>query len=125
VYDRHVRLARAVRAAVEQWQLEVLCADPEEYSSTATAVLVPQDVDSDDVLRIAEERFRLSLGTGLGKLKGKVFRIGHLGYLNELEVCATIAGAELALHAAGVPISFGAGVRACQQVFAEPEGRHR
>jgi alanine-glyoxylate transaminase/serine-glyoxylate transaminase/serine-pyruvate transaminase len=126
VYGRHARLARGVRAAVDQWELGILCVDPAEYSNTATAVLVPQDVDSDDVLRIAEERFRLSLGTGLGKLKGDVFRIGHLGSLNELEVCATIAGAELALHEAGVPIRFGAGVRACQQVFAEPaEGQHR
>lgn len=122
VYARHVRLARAVRAAVEQWELEILCADPAEYSSTATAVVVPPGIDSDEVLRIAEDRFRLSLGTGLGKLKGDVFRIGHLGSLNELEVCATIAGAELALDAAGVPIQFGAGVRASQRVFAEPVG---
>jgi alanine-glyoxylate transaminase/serine-glyoxylate transaminase/serine-pyruvate transaminase len=122
VFARHARLARAVRAAVEQWGLEILCADPAEYSNTATAVVVPQNVDSDEVLRIAEERFRLSLGTGLGKLKGDVFRIGHLGSLNELEVCATIAGAELALDAAGVPIRFGAGVRACQQVFSERAG---
>jgi alanine-glyoxylate transaminase / serine-glyoxylate transaminase / serine-pyruvate transaminase len=120
VYARHARLAGAVRSAVAQWELGLLCADPAEYSSTATAVVVPPEIDADRVLRIAEDRFRLSLGTGLGKLKGDVFRIGHLGSLNELEVCATIAGAELALDAAGVPIRFGAGVRACQEVFAEP-----
>jgi alanine-glyoxylate transaminase/serine-glyoxylate transaminase/serine-pyruvate transaminase len=120
VYARHARLAGAVRSAVAQWELGLLCADPAEYSSTATAVVVPPEIDADRVLRIAEDRFRLSLGTGLGKLKGDVFRIGHLGSLNELEVCATIAGAELALDAAGVPIRFGAGVRACQEVFAQP-----
>jgi len=120
VYARHARLAGAVRSAVAEWELDLLCSDPAQYSNTATAVVVPPGIDADRVLRIAEDRFRLSLGAGLGKLKGDVFRLGHLGSLNELEVCATIAGAELALDAAGVPIRFGAGVRACQQVFAEP-----
>ena len=122
VYARHARLARAVRAAVEQWDLGILCANPAEYSSTATTIVVPRNVDSNEVLRIADARFRLSLGAGLGKLNGRVFRIGHLGSLNELEVCATIAGAELALHAAGAPIDFGAGVAACQHVFARSAG---
>ncbi len=120
VYARHARLAKAVQAAVRQWDLELLCRDPAEYSNTLTAVVVPPGVDSDDVLCIAEEHFNLSLGTGLARLKGRVFRIGHLGWLNELEVLATIAGVELAMHRAGVPIHLGSGVTACQQLFAEP-----
>ena len=118
VYARHARLARAVRSAVGEWGLEILCRDPAEYSSTLTAVVVPEDADSDDVLRVAFERFRLSLGVGLARLKGRVFRIGHLGSLNELEVLATVGGVELALHGAGVPIRLGSGVTACEEVFA-------
>lgn len=75
-------------------------------------------MDSDDVLRVAFERFRLSLGVGLARLKRRVFRIGHLGSLNELEVLATIGGVELSLHRAGVPIRLGSGVAACEEMFA-------
>jgi alanine-glyoxylate transaminase/serine-glyoxylate transaminase/serine-pyruvate transaminase len=120
VYARHARLADAVRSAVGEWDLEILCRDPAEYSNTLTAILVPGDVDSDDVLGIADEQFGLSLGAGLGRLKGRAFRIGHLGALNELEVIATVAGAELALHRAGVPVRLGAGAAACERLFAEP-----
>lgn len=109
-----------LHTAVGQWNLEILCRDPAEYSNTATAVIVPPSTDADEVLRIAEERFRLSLGAGLGKLKGRVFRIGHLGSLNELEVLATIAGVEMALHNVGVPIQLGAGVAAGEHLLAEP-----
>lgn len=118
VYARHARLAEAVRTAVGQWSLEILCRDPAEQSNTTTTIEMPVDVDSDEVLRIAYERYRLSLGVGLGKLKGRAFRIGHLGSLNELEVLATVAGAELALRGAGVAISLGAGVAACERLFA-------
>jgi alanine-glyoxylate transaminase/serine-glyoxylate transaminase/serine-pyruvate transaminase len=122
VYARHARLAAAVRAAVGQWdELEILCRDPARYSNTLTAVVVPEELDADEVLRIAVERFQLSLGGGLGRLKGRVFRIGHLGSLNELEVIATVGGTELALHAAGVPLQLGGGVAACQRQLAEPE----
>jgi alanine-glyoxylate transaminase/serine-glyoxylate transaminase/serine-pyruvate transaminase len=120
VYARHARLAEAVRAAVGQWNLQILCRDPAEYSNTVTTIVVPVDADSDEVLRIADERFRLSLGVGLGKSKGRAFRIGHLGSLNELEVLATIAGVELSLHGAGIPIRLGAGVAAAERLFAEP-----
>jgi alanine-glyoxylate transaminase/serine-glyoxylate transaminase/serine-pyruvate transaminase len=111
VYARHARHAGAVRAAVEAWELELLCRDPAERSNTASAVLVPGDVNADDVLAAAET-LGLSLGTGLSKLKGRVFRIGHLGSLNELEVVATLAGSELALRRAGVPVALGSGVTA-------------
>jgi alanine-glyoxylate transaminase/serine-glyoxylate transaminase/serine-pyruvate transaminase len=119
VYARHARLAEAVRTAVRQWELRILCRDPAEYSGTLTAVVVPDEIDSDDVLRVAFDRFRLSLGVGLARLKGRVFRIGHLGSLNELEVLGTLAGVELALHESGVPIRLGSGVAAAQHLFSE------
>jgi alanine-glyoxylate transaminase/serine-glyoxylate transaminase/serine-pyruvate transaminase len=84
--------------------------------------VVPQDADSDAVVRVAAERLNLSLGVGLGRVKGKVFRIGHLGALNELEVLATLAGAELACTMAGIPVPLGSGVTACQRFFAEQFG---
>jgi alanine-glyoxylate transaminase/serine-glyoxylate transaminase/serine-pyruvate transaminase len=118
VYARHARLAAAARAAAGEWGLELLCRDPAEYSNTTTAVVMPDGADAGEVLRIAVERYQLSLGVGLGQLKGRVFRIGHLGSLNELEVIATIAGTELALHAAGVPVRLGAGAAACAELFA-------
>jgi len=107
-----------VQTAVRQWNLEILCKDPDEQSNTTTTIEVPVDADADEVLRIAEQRYRLSLGVGLGKLKGRAFRIGHLGSLNELEVLATIAGVELALHGAGIAIKLGAGVAAGEHLFA-------
>jgi alanine-glyoxylate transaminase/serine-glyoxylate transaminase/serine-pyruvate transaminase len=119
VYARHARLSAAVRMAVREWELEILCRDPAEYSNTLTAVVVPDELDSEDVLRITFDRFRLSLGVGLARLKGSVFRIGHLGSLNELEVLATLAGVELALHESGAPIRLGSGVAAAEQLFAE------
>jgi alanine-glyoxylate transaminase/serine-glyoxylate transaminase/serine-pyruvate transaminase len=118
VYARHARNASVVRDAVGRWGLDVLCRNPAEYSNTATAIVVPDGVDADDVLRAAEQ-LSLSLGTGLSRLKGRVFRIGHLGSLNELEVLATLAGVELALHRTGVPVALGAGVIAGLQIYAE------
>jgi alanine-glyoxylate transaminase/serine-glyoxylate transaminase/serine-pyruvate transaminase len=103
VFARHDRLAEATRRAVKAWGLEILCADPAEYSSSLTAVMVPAEHDADAVRKVALERFDLSLGTGLGKLAGKVFRIGHLGWLNELMLMGTLAGVEMALALAGVP----------------------
>ncbi|MDR7521476.1 MAG: aminotransferase class V-fold PLP-dependent enzyme [Armatimonadota bacterium] len=114
VLARHARLAEAVRRAVRAWGLSILCEDPAEYSNTLTAVVVPQTASADDVLRAAE-RLNLSLGTGLGRLKGRVFRIGHLGALGDLEVIATVGGTELALRMAGVAVPPGAGVAACQE----------
>jgi alanine-glyoxylate transaminase / serine-glyoxylate transaminase / serine-pyruvate transaminase len=118
VYARHARLAGAVRAAIDEWDLAILCKDPAEYSNTLTAVVMPDGIGSDTVLKAAESRFDLSLGTGLGRLKNRVFRIGHLGSLNELEVLATVGGVELALNQVGVPVRLGAGVAAAQTYFA-------
>lgn len=118
-FTRHARLAEGVRRAVRAWGLRILCEDPREYSNTLTAVVVPDGCDANAVLRAAEERLHLSLGTGLGPLRGRVFRIGHLGWLNELEVLATVAGVELAMHVAGVPFPLGEGIAACQRYFAE------
>jgi alanine-glyoxylate transaminase/serine-glyoxylate transaminase/serine-pyruvate transaminase len=118
VLARHHRLAEAVRAAVRAWRLELLCDDPRAYSDSLTAVVVPQGIDSDAVIRRAQERFDLALGVGLGTLKGKVFRIGHLGALNELEVAATIAGTEMALAECGVDVELGSGVTAVERAFA-------
>ena len=114
VFARHARLAEAVRRAVRAWGLSILCEDPEEYSNSLTAVVVPGGVNADAVLR-ASERLNLSLGTGLGRLRGRAFRIGHLGALGDLEVIATLGGVEMALRMAGVPVTLGAGVAACQE----------
>jgi alanine-glyoxylate transaminase/serine-glyoxylate transaminase/serine-pyruvate transaminase len=103
VFGRHARLAEATRCAVRGWGLEVLCADPEEYSNSLTAVLLPPGHDADNVRRVILERFDMSLGTGLGKLAGKVFRIGHLGDFNELMLAGTLCGVEMGLALAGVP----------------------
>jgi alanine-glyoxylate transaminase/serine-glyoxylate transaminase/serine-pyruvate transaminase len=103
VFARHDRLAEATRRAVRAWDLDILCADAAEYSSSLTAVLVPAGHDADAVRKAALERFDMSLGTGLGKVAGKVFRIGHLGWFNELMLMGTLAGVEMSLALAGVP----------------------
>ena len=121
VFARHGRLAEGVRRAVRAWGLSIVCRNPQEYSNTLTAVMMPDGIDADGVLRMAAQRLDLSLGTGLGRLKSRAFRIGHLGALNELEVLATVAGVEMALTMAGVRIPLGAGVTACQKFFLEEQ----
>ena len=103
VFRRHARHAEATRRAAAGWGLEVLCADPREHSNSLTAILVPAGFDADRLREIILEAFDMSLGTGLGKLKGKVFRIGHLGHFNDLMLCGTLAGVEIGLHRAGIP----------------------
>jgi alanine-glyoxylate transaminase/serine-glyoxylate transaminase/serine-pyruvate transaminase len=103
VFARHRHYAEATRAAVAAWGLELLCAEPAEYSSTLTAVLMPEGHDADALRARILERFDMSLGTGLGKLKGRVFRVGHLGHLNELTLAGTLSGVEMGLALAGVP----------------------
>jgi alanine-glyoxylate transaminase / serine-glyoxylate transaminase / serine-pyruvate transaminase len=103
VFRRHARHADAARRAVTGWGLEVLCADPREYSNSLTAVLVPGGYDADRVRDIILDGFDMSLGTGLGKLKGKIFRIGHLGHFNDLMLCGTLCGVEMGLHRAAIP----------------------
>ncbi|GAA1185273.1 pyridoxal-phosphate-dependent aminotransferase family protein [Pseudonocardia alaniniphila] len=107
VFARHQRHAAATRAAVRTWGLEVLCADEREYSGSLTAVLLPTGHDADAVRRIILERFDMSLGTGLGRLAGTVFRIGHLGHFNDLTLAGTLAGVQMGLQLAGVPIKPG------------------
>ena len=107
VFARHLRHAAATRRAVDAWGLQVQCADPREFSPTLTGVRVPEGHDADEVRRIILERFDMSLGTGLGKLQGRVFRIGHLGHFNDLMLAGTLCGAEMGLRIAGVPVEPG------------------
>jgi len=102
VYARHARFGEATRAAVRGWGLELLAADPREYSNTLTAVVVPDGVDADALRALILERFDMSLGTGLGRLKGRVFRIGHLGSFNDLMLAGTLCGVQMGLQLAGV-----------------------
>jgi alanine-glyoxylate transaminase/serine-glyoxylate transaminase/serine-pyruvate transaminase len=118
VFARHARLAEATRRAVRAWGLEILCVNPAEYSASLTAVLLPEGQDADALRRIVLERFNMSLGQGLGKVAGKIFRIGHLGWFNELMLCGTLAGVEMGLALAGVPHRKG-GVDAAMAYLAE------
>ena len=117
VFARHDRHAEATRRAVHAWGLEVLCAVPEEYSSSLTAVMTPAGHDADQLRKTILEAFDMSLGTGLGKLAGKVFRIGHLGDFNDLALLGTLAGVEMGLELAGVPHKKG-GVQAAMEHLA-------
>ncbi len=103
VFARHDRLAEAARRAVRAWGLELLCLNPDEYSSTVTAILMPEGHSADKLRKVILERFNMSLGTGLGRVKDRVFRIGHLGDFNELMLAGTLCGVEMGLAAAGVP----------------------
>jgi alanine-glyoxylate transaminase/serine-glyoxylate transaminase/serine-pyruvate transaminase len=121
VFARHRRHAEATRRAVRAWGLEVLCANPEEYSSSLTAVLLPQGQDADRVRNLILERFDMSLGMGLGRLQGKIFRIGHLGHFNDLMLAGTLAGVEMGLQLAGMPCRKG-GVQAALDYLAAESG---
>ncbi len=103
VFARHQRLAAATRAAVQGWGMEVYCQEPARHSATLTAVLMPDGHDADTLRQLILERFNMSLGTGLGATKGKLFRIGHLGEFNELMLAGTVAGIEMGLRLANVP----------------------
>jgi alanine-glyoxylate transaminase/serine-glyoxylate transaminase/serine-pyruvate transaminase len=107
VFERHARHAEATRRAVRAWGLEVLCADPAEYSSSLTAVRMPEGFDADELLALILNKFDMCLGIGLGKVKGKIFRIGHLGYFNDLMLAGTLSGLEMGLSLAGIPFSKG------------------
>jgi alanine-glyoxylate transaminase/serine-glyoxylate transaminase/serine-pyruvate transaminase len=107
VFARHSRHAEATRLAVRSWGLDLVCLDPAEYSSSITAVMLPEGSDADAVRKVVLDRYDMSLGTGLGKLKGKIFRIGHLGDFNDLMLAATLSGVEMGLALAGVPFTRG------------------
>jgi alanine-glyoxylate transaminase/serine-glyoxylate transaminase/serine-pyruvate transaminase len=115
VFKRHARLAEACRRAVRAMGLELLCRNPAEYSNTLTAVEMPAGQDSDAYIAHAYQTRNMSLGVGLGAVKGKVFRIGHLGSLNELELLGGLAGVELTLRTFGVDIKLGAGLAAAEE----------
>ena len=116
VLARHGRLAAATRAAVNSWGLEILCLDERYYSPVLTAVVMPEGHDADAFRKLVLERFDMSLGSGLGRLAGTVFRIGHLGWTNELTIMGTLAGVQMGLRLAGVPVA-GDGVAAAMAVL--------
>ncbi|WP_427306769.1 pyridoxal-phosphate-dependent aminotransferase family protein [Cupriavidus sp. H39] len=118
VFARHQRLAEACRRAVKAWGLEIQCADPAVYSPVLTGVMMPEGVDADVVRRHIYERFNMSLGAGLGKVKGRMFRIGHLGDCNDLTLMATLAGCEMGLKIAGVPVAASGTVAAMDYLAA-------
>jgi alanine-glyoxylate transaminase/serine-glyoxylate transaminase/serine-pyruvate transaminase len=120
VFRRHGRHAEATRTAVRAWGLEIVCEDPREYSNSLTAVFMPQGHDPDRLRSIILENFDMSLGAGLSKLAGKVFRIGHLGSFNDLMLAGTLSGVEMGLRLAGVPHQAG-GVTAALQALAPAE----
>ena len=117
VFARHQRWGEGVRAAVRAWGLPILCADPAVYSPVLTGVITPAGIDADTLRRLIHDRFDLSLGTGLGKVKGRMFRIGHLGDCNDLTLVATVAGVEMGLKLGGVGLA-GSGVQAAMDFFA-------
>jgi alanine-glyoxylate transaminase / serine-glyoxylate transaminase / serine-pyruvate transaminase len=118
VFARHQRLGAATRAAVRGWGLEVLCLDPAEYSPVLTAALMPPGHDADTFRKIVLENYNMSLGTGLAKLAGKVFRIGHLGECNDLILLGALTGVEMGLAAAGVPHRAGGVAAAMRELEA-------
>jgi alanine-glyoxylate transaminase/serine-glyoxylate transaminase/serine-pyruvate transaminase len=111
VFARHARHAEATRRAARGWGLDLVCQNPDDYSPTLTAILVPDGHDADRVRALILDRFNMSLGAGLGRLAGRAFRIGHLGDLGDLTLAGTLCGVEMGLTQAGVPIAH-EGVRA-------------
>jgi alanine-glyoxylate transaminase/serine-glyoxylate transaminase/serine-pyruvate transaminase len=117
VFKRHVRWGEGVRAGVRAWGLPIQCADPALYSPILTGVMTPDGIDADAVRKIIYERFDCSLGTGLGKVKGKMFRIGHLGDCNDLTLIAALSACEMGLKLSGVQLN-GSGVQAAMDYFS-------
>jgi len=122
VFARHNRMAEATRRAVQAWGMEVLCNNPDEYSSVLTGVMMPDGVDADVVRKVILDNFDMSLGTGLGKLKGKIFRIGHLAEINELTLIGALSGVEMGLSLADVPHQKGGVAQAMAYLTETAEG---
>ena len=116
VFARHQRLAKACRAAVTGWGLEIQCADASVYSPVLTGAMMPEGIDADKVRKVIYERYDTSLGMGLGKVKGKMFRIGHLGECNDVSLMGTLCAVEMGLAVAGVALK-GSGVTAAMEVL--------
>ena len=119
VFARHHRLAEGTRQAVKAWGLELCARAPKWYSDTVSAVMVPAGVNGAEVIDVAYRRYNLALGAGLARMAGKLFRIGHLGDLNELMLLGAIAGAEMAMRDVGIEVEFGSGVAAAQAEFRD------
>ena len=117
VFARHHRLAEGVRKAVAAWDLSLCAAEPKWYSDTVSAICVPDGFDGNQVAKLAYQRYNLSLGLGLSKVAGKVFRIGHLGSINEIMLLSGLAGAEMAMKDLGIGIDLGSGVAAAQAYY--------
>jgi alanine-glyoxylate transaminase/serine-glyoxylate transaminase/serine-pyruvate transaminase len=119
VFARHRRLAEGVRKAVAAWELTLCAKEPRWHSDTVSAIRVLDGFDANEVVKLAYHRYNLSLGVGLSKVAGKVFRIGHLGDLNELMVLTALAGSEMAMRDAGIPLALGSGVAAAQEHYRQ------
>ena len=117
VFERHRRWGAGVRSAVRAWGLPIQCAEPAVYSPVLTGVVTPIGVDADALRKLIHDRFDLSLGTGLGKVRGRMFRIGHLGDCNDLTLMAALAGVEMGLKLSGIALA-GSGVQAAMEFFA-------
>ena len=118
VFARHARLAEATRLAVKAWGLEILCKNPAEYSNTLTTVLLPEGYDADNLRKTILDEYNMSLGASFNKVKGKVFRIGHLGDLNEIMLMGVLSGVEMGLVKAKVPFKAG-GIMAALQYLSK------
>ena len=120
VYARHHRMAEGVRRGViDGWGFEICAADPKWYSDTVTAIHVPEGFDARQMMRIAYDRYQVSFGAGLAHLAGKVFRIGHLGAISELQLLSGIAGAEMAMRDIGIEVAPGSGVAAASEYYRQ------
>jgi alanine-glyoxylate transaminase/serine-glyoxylate transaminase/serine-pyruvate transaminase len=117
VFARHHRLAEGTRRAVKAWGLELCARAPKWYSDTVTAIMVPPGVNGAEVIDVAYRRYNLALGAGLARMAGKLFRIGHLGDLNELMLLGALAGSEMAMRDVGIEIDLGGGVRAAEEYW--------
>jgi alanine-glyoxylate transaminase/serine-glyoxylate transaminase/serine-pyruvate transaminase len=119
VAKRHHHLGEGVRRAIAAWGLKLCSRDPKAHSDTVSAIVVPEGIDAKKVIDVAFKRYNLSLGGGTGRLIGKVFRIGHVGDINELMVLGALSGIEMALNDTGIPVTLGSGVAAAQRWFRE------
>lgn len=119
VFARHKRIADGVRAAVTAWGLKLCAVDPASYSDTVTAIMVPDGFDSTALVQLAADRYNVAFGIGLGEVAGKVFRIGHLGHMSDVQALAGIATAEMCMADIGIPVALGAGVAAAQSHYRD------
>ena len=123
IFKRHHRLAEGVRRAVKAWGMKTVAIHPKDASNVLTAVYLPEGFNADTLIARTENELNLALGAGLGPLAGRAFRIGHLGWINEVEVLAALGGVELGMKLLGVPFTLGSGVAAAQQWFVETHGK--